>query len=105
MNRMEHEQEKPAWLEHRPVEAPSAEFSSRIIAAARALEQIQTLSLWRWLMRSWESSLSFNPVYAVVAVMLLGLFLGIRTPQLGPVTHPENQVSLQAFLYDDGATL
>ncbi len=102
----EREQEpRDHLLEVRRYEAPSADFASRISMAAMKREQRVPVPLWRWLFASGQETLSFNPVYALVAMLVVGVVIGTRMPPFTAPSKPSADASIQAFLYEESRTL
>lgn len=90
-----------AMLRSRHVEAANADLAGKIIRNARAIPQIENLSLWRLLRDLCAEFHLPQPVYVLAGALLLGVVAGFNTPWNGSVPPDGSAASAQGFLSSD----
>ncbi len=78
------------WLEQRPIEAADPTLEARIMTQAQVTSQ-QEQGKWKWA----------NPIYGMMAVALVAVFLSIGQPVEEGETVSDEQLFAEIFYYDD----
>ena len=82
------------WLEQRPLETADQSLEARIAAQAQVTPQQATDSRWKWA----------RPLYGVMGLALVGIFLSVAQPQTTQVTDvsvSDSELITEVFYYDD----
>jgi hypothetical protein len=93
-----------AMLRSRRMESAAPDLAQRIILMAQSRPQNQTLPLMPWLRQLFAEFHLPKPAYVVASVLVLGIIVGLSTPDR-TASKDEESASVQSFLYADEVPL
>jgi hypothetical protein len=92
-------------LRSRRFESASADLAQRIIMKARTLPQAPNIPFWDWMRQLFAEFHLPKPGYVLASALMLGLVIGLSTPQDRSPLAEESSASVQSFLAADETLL
>jgi hypothetical protein len=87
-------------LKNRKYEEPGSNLEQRIISAALQVKKSPSLSVGAFLSELLAEFKLPKPVWVAVSILVIGFAIGFLNPRTSTLTEQE-QINLQAFLYDE----
>lgn len=92
-------------LRSRRFESASADLAQRIIMKARTLPQAPNIPFWDSMRQLFAEFHLPKPGYVLASALMLGLVIGLSTPQERSPLAEESSASVQSFLAADETLL